>query len=128
MSAPAHWSVLRNEDGEASLVVPEGTDVVEALLTLVEEEYGGGPFARDNPAIVDALEAADISVWRRYSPERAVNEGICEDDQSHGWWGPSGDLGDPITVLVYDGDPYSLGEEAEAAEAAPAGSVQDTPQ
>ena len=109
---PELWSVLRNEDGQCSIVVPEGTTPAAALIALLDHEYGGGggPPPEDHPEIVATVEGLKLERWRQYSPEAAENEGIDLEDYLV-WYGPGGDEGEWFWVLNYQGgDLYDLGD------------------
>lgn len=110
------WTVLRDDNGDVGLVVPEGTPVIEAVLTLVQETYGGDLFSPDNPAIVQAAEGLRVERW--HSCTKAFREAECigDGDPDGEWWAPHGDGKRTIFVLPFEGDAYSLGEEAEALE------------
>lgn len=111
---PRPGAVLRGDDGEA-LVVTEGADPIGALIELVNESYGGPPFARDNPVIVEAAQGLKVEVWRSCTAAYCEAEGI-DTDGYDGWWTPDGDGKRKIHVLNYEGDVYDLGERAEEAE------------
>lgn len=108
---PAIGTVLRSDYG-MSIVVEEGTDQLGALLVLVAEEYGGEYLHRDNPVLVAALPGCSpVERWRSYSDALAEAEGI-DTEEYGGWWGPGGDGKRDIWAMAFDGDAYSLGDEA----------------
>ena len=113
-STPKIGTVLHNDNDEDALVVPDGTTLIDGLLMLVEEVYGGERFAPDNPAIVAALEHAYVGVWHSCSVRWAQDNNV-DTEGYNGWWAPDGDGKRSITVASYSGSAYVLGEMAEAA-------------
>lgn len=129
---PELWSVLRNEDGQYSIVVPEGTTPATALIEMLGIEYGWGdtPPSEDHPDIVAAVEGLKLERWRQYSPEAAEREGVDLDDYLC-WYGPGGDEGEWFWVLNYQGNLWDLGDsimvEPEAGISAPGVVAVDFP-
>ena len=114
-SNPQVGTILHNDNDEDALVVPEGTTLIDGLLSLVEEVYGGERFAPDNPAIIAALDHATVGVWRSCTKKWTEAEGV-DTEGYNGWWAPDGDGARTITVAAYSGSAYVLGEMAEEAE------------
>ena len=115
MSRPDIGTVLRGDDG-LSVVVAPGTSPLDALLTLIEEEYGGERLSSDNPVVVAALDGLTVDAWTEYSPARQEADGVGEDDDySTRWWGPNGDGSETIHVLSFEGNVYDLGDRAHDA-------------
>lgn len=112
---PELWSILRGEDGTA-IVVPEGTSPVDALLSLVEEEFGGERFSPDNPAIVEAAHGLKIEAWHDCSDSQTRDEYGEDSDSLLGFWAPNGDGKHTIHVLSLDYSGYYLGELCEEHE------------
>lgn len=123
---PKVGDVLRCEYGEAVVVQP-GTGLVEGLLTLLVESYGGPRFAADNPAIVQALPRVTRQTWR--STTKAYREGeVIDDAFLDDYWCPDGDGARQIVIVHYDGNIYDLGDMAADAEQALAGAAVGTPE
>lgn len=109
---PAIGTILTNENDEQSMVVELHTTLLDGLLELIAEAYGGDHFAPDNPAIVDALAHATIGTWRTCSKQWCeANE--VDDEDFNTYWAPDGDGEHTITVVAYPGSVYVLGEMAE---------------
>jgi hypothetical protein len=111
---PAPGTILRGEDG-CALVVAECADVLDALIELVGEEYGG-EWGRDNPVLVKEAEGLVIEAW--HSCSKAWKEAECVEDWDGymDWWAPDGDGKRTVWVLNIDRSVYALGEMAEEAE------------
>jgi hypothetical protein len=110
---PQPGTVLRGGEG-AAVVVPSGTSPLDGLNAILDAEYGGEPFAADNPAIVAALPKVRVETWRSCTKAWREGEGV-DDDWCDDWWAPDGDGARQITVARYDGRPYALGDAAVAA-------------
>lgn len=104
--------MLRSDDGVA-IVIERGTSLLDALLTLLEQEYGVPRFSETNSVIVQAIAGVHIEVWqsctKTWRESRDIEDGMD-------WWAPDGDGRRSITVAYYEGDAYLLGENAETAE------------
>lgn len=108
------WTVLHSEDGDESITVPgPDTDVVDALLTLIEETYGGDRFAPDNPAILAAAEGVKVERWFSVTKQMRESEGI--DDGFESYYTPNGDGRRSIWVVSIQTSGYWLGEKCEEA-------------
>lgn len=112
---PAMWSVLSSDDSD-SIVVPQGTEVADAVVVLLSERYGGR-FSPGNPAIVAACEGVKVEVWRSCS--RALMEAEGVGDGESDWWAPFGDGKRSIHVVDIGQSAYSLGEAAAEYEPEP---------
>ena len=106
-------TILRDEDGDfySMVIAEDATDVAEALVQLVADEFGGEPFPTDNEAIADALQYARIEWW--HSCTKAWKEAEGVEWEGGDYWAPNGDGKRCIHVVSYEGSPYVLGEEAE---------------
>ena len=103
--------ILRGDDAGVALVVNEPTDPLDAIIDIVTAEYGGD-WTRDNPALIEASSQVKVQVWRSCTEAWREAEGV--DDDVTDWWAPHGDGRRQVLVAWYDGDPYALGERAEA--------------
>jgi hypothetical protein len=113
VSVPKFWSTLHDEDGSSAIVVPEGTDPLEALVELLNAEYGR-VFSRDNPVLVK--EAAGLKIQRWFSCTKAWKEAESVGEEEEEWWAPNGDGKRSIFVVSSDRSTYVLGEIAEEAD------------
>jgi hypothetical protein len=105
-------TVLRSDHDDASIVVPEGADPLDALIDLVVHFYGG-TFTRTNPVLV--REAADLHVQQWRSCTKSWREANGVDDWDD-YWSPDGDGARTCHVVHTDLDLYELGVEAAEAE------------
>lgn len=104
---PKPWTLLHDDDGESSIVVPEGASVTEAVLELVEQ-VTGDRFEPDNPAIVDAVAGLEVETWRSTTWRWREGEGVTEDD----WWAPDGDGRRTIEVVSLNRSVHALADAA----------------
>lgn len=109
---PKPGTVLRGEAGSA-LVVEPGTAPLDALLTMLEEEYGGERFAESNSVVAARAGEVRIETWHSYLKWQREDQGV---DDFEDYWGPDGQGKRSITVAYFDGSVYDLGDEAQAAE------------
>lgn len=107
-------TLTSDHDSGVALVIERGDSLVDALLDLVVEEYGGPKFTPDNPAIVAAMSDVKIETWRSCSKQWREDNGA---DEWEAYWSTEGDGRRLIEVLWYPDDVYELGLAAEAAEA-----------
>lgn len=115
--------VLYCEDGSAIVVEP-GTTPLAGLLSLLEADYGGEPFAEDNPAILAALPRVRVEEWRSCTKSWCESENVDREGYVS-YWAPNGDGASRITVARYDGHAYELGDQAAEAELAAATALAD---
>lgn len=114
------WTYLNcaeSGDGEA-IVIPAGTEPIDALIALLDAVYGGGPdgFSRENPVIVEAAQQVKVETWRSCTKAWREAELGGVDETFTDWWAPHGDGKREVLVAWYPEHVYDLGDEAEAWE------------
>ena len=107
------WDILQCDEGSA-VVVPPGTEPIDALIHLVKEECGGETWSRTNPTLVEAAENVRIQIW--YSCTKAWKQNNWVDEPDDPYWAPDGDGKRTLLVAYYDGNTYALGDDAQAHE------------
>lgn len=110
-------SLRGDDDPGVALVINRDMDPIDALREILTSEYGGD-WSRDNPVLVEASSQVKVQVWRSCTKAWREAEGV-DDEWSSNWWAPHGDGKRQVLVAYYPGDPYDLGERAEAAESTP---------
>lgn len=108
---PKPGAVLTGEDCDA-IVVAEDTDVVDALVDLLD-----GEFERTNPVLVEEARALKVEVWRSTTKAFREAEGLGEENGD--WWCPDGDGRRSVRVVALTRSRYVLADMAELADAAP---------